>query len=640
MKTRLNGNGVAVSTNGARDSTTKSRLKVPNLITPLSLAIIVGGLSVLSYLSILGYDFTGSDAIPLIMTSRVPSISALKTVLTSRLLGTYLDEAYYRPITSLSYGVDYAIWDLKPLGYHFTDLILHTLNSILVFVFVRNIAGKRGIGVALLAASVFALHPIHIETVPAIARRADLLSAFFLLLSLVFWQMSRAARTSARWSYLGASLLLCGLAMGSKDSAIVLPFLFFVYITVFYTKQDGAQTRFLGSAKQALPFLFLLIGYLALRILILGGIGGTGRQSTSLLSGLGVLLTVSLRYFEALIYPVDFLNLGSKLTPSLISNALQAYIPGFVAIGVIAILGLGFVQGARRRAAATDEHTDPHRKLQSLGPYLFFLCWLLFYLCLYVLSEQFRYWYSYTPAIALSGLISIGLSDLLADRGKAQGRFPVPAIQSALEILSIVILAGLVVSFFLFSPLLRGYAEWEAASFISSRALNATTDYVRELPDDSTLYLINFPRRILWEFRRPYVKQCSVLRDYSVETWMKLQFPDKNRLKAVSLSYLVLSDLPSEMEGSIEFSEDKVTVTVGRGGEVWLTGKGVTSQDHPIIQLLATDEGEIGRAAKLEIHLDGCEESIPNEYILLYDPSDGGRIWDLTQACSEHSSEG
>ncbi len=603
--------------------------------TYVVLVVVVAALSTLSYFAILDYDFTASDAIPLIMTSRISSIPALKEVLTNRLLGTYLDEAYYRPITNLSYGLDYAIWGLEPLGYHITDLMLHTLNSILVFVFIRNLDGKRGVWVAFLAASIFALHPVHIETVPAIARRADLLSAFFLLLSLISWQMSRATRTSGRWLYLGTSLLLCGLAMGSKDSAIVLPFLFFVYITIFSTQQDSTRAMILDSARQALPFFFLLVGYLSLRIFILGGIGGTVRESSAFLPRLKTMLGSSLRYSEALIYPVDFLNIEARLSPLLVSSSLQDYIPGFVAVGVVFMLGLGCFLVARRRVFTLDDDSDIRRRLQSLGPYVFFLCWLIFYLCLYVLSEQFRYWYSYTPAIALSGLIAFGLGDLLANLGKADD-----IAQSPLEILLTMILVGLVGSFFFFSPLLRGYAEWETASPISSRALDATTDYVRELPGDSTLYLINFPRRILWDFRQPYVRQCSVLRDYSVEAWMKLQFPDKNRLNAVSLSYLALTDLPSELESSVEFSEDTVTVTIGRGGELWLTGKDIPSQDYLIKDLFVIDEKEAGKTAKLVIQLGECGEAILDEYILLYDPRDGGRIWNLTPTCNEHSNEG
>lgn len=342
-----------------------------------------------------------------------------------------------------------------------------------------------------------------------------------------------------------------------------------------------------------------------------------------------------LRYSEALVYPVDFLNIEARLSPALVSGSLQDYIPGFVAAGLVFILGLGSFLIARRRVFGVDEDTDLQRRLQLLGPYLFFSCWLLFYLCLYMLSEQFRYWYAYTPVIALGGLIAFGLDDLLAIRGKTKD-----ASQSTLEIVLTMLEVGLVMSFFFFSPVLRGYAEWEAASPISSRALDATTDYVRELPDNSTLYLINFPRRILWESRQPYVRQCSVLRDYSVEAWMKLQFPDKTGLKAVSLSYLAVTDLPSELESSIEFFEDTVTVTVGRGGELWLTEKDIESQDHLMKQLFIIDKEKTGRTAKLVIQLGECEEVVPHEYLLLYDPSEGGRVWNLTPACNEHSNQG
>ena len=82
-------------------------------------------------------------------------------------------EATYRPVVTLSYFVDYSLWGLKPYGYHLTNVLIHSVNAVLVFLFVLLlIKGRRA---AFLAALLFAVHPVLTEAVNAISLREDLL---------------------------------------------------------------------------------------------------------------------------------------------------------------------------------------------------------------------------------------------------------------------------------------------------------------------------------------------------------------------------------------------------------------------------------------------------------------------------------
>ena len=88
-------------------------------------------------------------------------------------------ELSYRPVVTLSYFVDYSLWHLNPMGYHLTNIILHTLNSTILFFLVQRMV--RNTPLAFLASLFFACHPVLSEAVNAISYREDLLCCYFLL---------------------------------------------------------------------------------------------------------------------------------------------------------------------------------------------------------------------------------------------------------------------------------------------------------------------------------------------------------------------------------------------------------------------------------------------------------------------------
>ena len=80
----------------------------------------------------------------------------------------------YVPFSSLSLAIDYKIWGLDPFGYHLTNLLLHLINTLLVFWLVRRLAHR--LIPALIAALLFGVHPIHVESVAWVSERKDVLS--------------------------------------------------------------------------------------------------------------------------------------------------------------------------------------------------------------------------------------------------------------------------------------------------------------------------------------------------------------------------------------------------------------------------------------------------------------------------------
>ena len=128
--------------------------------------------------------------------------------------------ANWFPLTWLSWMLDAELYGLSPRGFHATSLALHVVNAVLALVAFTRLTGSLGVGA--FTAGVFALHPLHVESVAWAAARKDVLSGLFWMLALLGYE---------RWARRGASPLrgaavalafLCGLL--AKPVVVALPF--------------------------------------------------------------------------------------------------------------------------------------------------------------------------------------------------------------------------------------------------------------------------------------------------------------------------------------------------------------------------------------------------------------------------------
>jgi tetratricopeptide (TPR) repeat protein len=126
----------------------------------------------------------------------------------------------WHPVTWLSHVVDYQIHGLKPAGHHITNLLLHIANTLLLFTLLNRLTGA--LWRAALVAAIFALHPLHVESVAWASERKDVLSTFFFLLTLWFYFLH--AKRPSYLRYL-SSLFFFALALMSKPMVVTLPVL-------------------------------------------------------------------------------------------------------------------------------------------------------------------------------------------------------------------------------------------------------------------------------------------------------------------------------------------------------------------------------------------------------------------------------
>lgn len=125
----------------------------------------------------------------------------------------------WHPITWLSHMADCEIYGLNAGGHHFTNLILHIINTLLLFLVFKWITGA--VWESAFIAALFAIHPLHIESVAWIAERKDVLSAFFWILTI--WAYAYYAENRNLSRYLLA--LICFiLGLMSKPMLVTLPF--------------------------------------------------------------------------------------------------------------------------------------------------------------------------------------------------------------------------------------------------------------------------------------------------------------------------------------------------------------------------------------------------------------------------------
>lgn len=134
----------------------------------------------------------------------------------------------YRPLRDISYALDFAIWGETPFGFHLTNILIHAANVLLVFTLIRRLT--EDFASAILGSLIFAVHPIQTDAVTYISGRRDVIFTLFYLLAFHSYLSYYRSRWSAKSiAYFISFLFLWVLSLLSKEMAVSLPILIFVW---------------------------------------------------------------------------------------------------------------------------------------------------------------------------------------------------------------------------------------------------------------------------------------------------------------------------------------------------------------------------------------------------------------------------
>lgn len=277
---------------------------------------------------------------------REMSLTSIKTAFT-----TY-DPELYIPLTLMSYKMDYLIGGRNPFLYHFHNLVLHTLNAVLVtsllFLFFQN----RWL--AILLGVLFAVHPLHTEAVVWASARKDLLSTFFFLSSLLMYlwwrsvegvegaastELSTRSGVKVKRMYLfSIGLFLLGLL--SKVMVLTLPLILFLIDWKEGTSLRSPEASFGRQGSWNKRLILEKVPYIALSVLF-GVIALYGKRdvtsSATLLETLLMSFKSTVFYLSKLVLPTN-LSVLYPYTESIRLSSPDFFVPLLILVTLIGFL--------------------------------------------------------------------------------------------------------------------------------------------------------------------------------------------------------------------------------------------------------------------------------------------------------------
>jgi tetratricopeptide (TPR) repeat protein len=180
-----------------------------------ALAVVL--LAIAAYANALANGFAQDDSRLIEENLQIRSLWNLPTLFASDLFqGAYPAAMYYRPLVLASFALEYAFAGPLPAVYHLTNIVLHALVCLLLYVLVRRLFAAPTL--ALVAAALFAVHPVHTEAVTAISGRGDLLGTLFILAGALLYATPAGPMAPRRML---AALACMALALLSKESSLI-----------------------------------------------------------------------------------------------------------------------------------------------------------------------------------------------------------------------------------------------------------------------------------------------------------------------------------------------------------------------------------------------------------------------------------
>ncbi len=203
----------------------------------------------------------------------------------------------WHPLTWLSHMLDWELFGANPAGHHWTSMLIHLANTILLFGLLENMTGARA--KSALVAALFAFHPLHVESVAWISERKDVLYTFFWFLALLSYFRYTTKPSLLRYA---STVVFFVLSIAAKPMAVTFPFLLFV-IDFWPLKRLGWNRRFSWNIIRD-KVLFIVIAAISCTLTLWAQLGGGAVATLVHVSFARRLVNAIASYSEYLIHTV------------------------------------------------------------------------------------------------------------------------------------------------------------------------------------------------------------------------------------------------------------------------------------------------------------------------------------------------
>jgi len=420
---------------GEKPSTTKN-----HHLLSISFILII---AIAIYSNTLKNGFVHDDEFTIVNNTLIKNFSNISKLFTKEYFSTS-GEMSYRPVVTFTYFLDYAIYGIKPWGYHLTNLLLHAMNGVILYIFLTLLITHHSSLITLISL-LFITHPVLTEAVNAISYREDLLCFLFFILALIPYIVHRSLLIAhcskfKAFCFQLLSLSFYLLALLSKEMAITFPLIIFLYEWIYGGKIE-LPPAFLslqkGSPQTSPPLqkgrvrvgsLFnpYLIGhiavtcfYLYLRFFIFHNPVEENIEAWSFSERFMTIPYLILKYLLLLIAPVS-LSANYMITPVQSLISLKFIIP-FIIVSVLVLVSVNSVRASKTQSPVTSHQLpNPPQSPFTKGGLRGIIVFGIFFLLLTLLpvfniipiSNPFAERYLYLPSVGFAIIISLLLTCL------------------------------------------------------------------------------------------------------------------------------------------------------------------------------------------------------------------------------------
>lgn len=294
--------------------------------------LLLLAVTLICYANSLSGELLSDDLILIVRNQNAHEFSRLYRLFTQNYFHTVAADGTYRPVSSISFALNYLIHGEHTLGYHIFNTLLHFVNTALLYRLTLQVTKREFL--ALANALIFATHPVRVEAVAFISGRPEMLATLFILIAIGIYLKDRT-----RLSSIISTASLSALALFSKESAICLPGILLLLDS--YLDREGLLSW--QWLKRRLPpltaYILVIACYSAARYTVLGAMGvpieNTVFKTTPFASRVLTMGGAFIEYFRLMVWPVKLRFEYDFSVIPLESLSLTALVRLVVVVGVL-----------------------------------------------------------------------------------------------------------------------------------------------------------------------------------------------------------------------------------------------------------------------------------------------------------------